>query len=187
MSSKHREEVINVKLADVLSARGLDADAETIHAKGRPDVLITVNGVKIAIEGRKASQTQSLQKDAKKRIESGISDISLSVEYPDSLYHVTSAKLSGVLDDHLFTGCIFHFSSQGIVENHFSEKTAEELGILIRNAFYLIVRDDVVRSQVSLVQEAIDRAVARAASSNLFFKSDIVRKKLKAALAIDTE
>ena len=186
-AAKHREEVINVKLADVLAEQGLDADAETIQSKGRPDVLIDVNGVKIAIEGRHANQRQSLLKDARGRIEKGISDISLSVEYEQSLYTVTSSKMTDALKNSTFSGAIFYFSSQGIVESHFSDQSVSELATMIWNAFHLIVRDDVVRDQVSAVQAAIDQAVMRASASNLFFKSDTVIARLKTALAISDD
>jgi len=181
---KHREEVINVKLADVLAEQGLDADAETIHSKGRPDVFINVNGVKIAVEGRHAKQKTSLLNDAKGRIEKGISDISVSVEYEDSLYTVTSSKMTQALKESTFSGAIFYYSSKGIVESHFSDQSSDDLATMIRSAFNLIVKDDVVRDQVALVQSAIDEAVDRASGSNLFFKSDAVIARLKTALAI---
>ena len=181
----HREEVINVKLADALSAKGLEADAETIQAKGRPDVLVSLNGIKLVIEGRHYKQGSTLRTDARLRIQKGIGEISLAVEYEDALYEGATATLQKRLENSRFRGSIFYFASSAIQEQSFSETSLEELSLLIRSAFQLIVQNDVVRQQVSAVERAIDEAVTLATTTNLFFKSKTVREKLKSALAID--
>lgn len=182
---RHREEVINVKLADALASLGLDADAETIHLKGRPDVLVSLNGIKLVIEGRHHKSKVALLLDARTRIEKGIGEISLAVEYGDDLYVVPSSKLLESINESVFTGCVCYFASSKIQEHHFSRKSISELAELIRNAFMLIVKNDVVRDQVALVEDAINLAVNRATGTNLFFKSKNVTERLKKALAID--
>ena len=183
--TRHREEIINVKLADGLAARGLDADAESIQAKGRPDVLVDLKGIKLVIEGRHQKERVSLQGDARARVRKGIGDIALAVEYDDELYTTNSTKLGEVLASSTFSGSIYYFSGSDINETAFSEKSLDELSDLLRSVFSLIVQDDVVREQVEAVEDAIDKVVAIAKSTNLFFRSDTVRKRLMAALAID--
>ena len=181
----HREEVINVKLADALSAKGLEADAETIQAKSRPDVLVSLNGIKLVIEGRHYKQGAALRADAKTRIQKGIGDISLAVEYSDPLYEGSTAALQKKLENTNFAGSIFYFAASAIQEKSFSDTSLEDLSSLIRSAFQLIVQNDVVRQQVAAVEKSIAEAVTLATTTNLFFKSKTVREKLKAALAID--
>jgi hypothetical protein len=181
----HREAVVNVHLADALSAKGLGAEAEVVAAKGRSDVLVSLSGVKLVIEGRHHGQSASLRADAKARIRKGIGEISLAVAYADVLYEEAAATLPRTLEAARFDGSIFYFASSSIQEKPFSDASLEALSALIRNAFALIVRDDAVRYQVAAVETAIDEAVRLAAAANLFFTSKQVRENLKAALAID--
>jgi hypothetical protein len=183
--TRHREEIINVKLADELAARGLEADAESIQAKCRPDVLVDLKGLKLVVEGRHQKERSSLHNDARERVSKGIGDISLAVEYNDSLYTTTSTKLGEVLQSSTFSGSIFFFSGSEIRDTPFFEKSLSELSDLIRSVFSLIVQDDVVRTQVDAVEEAISIAVNIAKTTNLFFRSEAVRKRLMAALAIN--
>jgi hypothetical protein len=163
----------------------LEADAETIQAKGRPDVLVSLNGIKLVVEGRHHKQGAALRVDAKTRIQKGIGEISLAVEYNDALYEGGTAALQKKIENTQFDGSIFYFASSSIQEKPFTDTSLEELSLLIRSAFLVIVQNDVVRQQVSAVEKAIEEAVVLATTTNLFFKSNTVREKLKAALAID--
>lgn len=51
---RHREETVNTQLAILLSRHGVTADAETILAQGRerPDVMLDLRGLRLAIQGR---------------------------------------------------------------------------------------------------------------------------------------
>jgi hypothetical protein len=64
-----REENLNVTLAELLTERGLKALGELIlrKRKGRqePDVLIELNGVRIAIEGKKPGMWVALVEQCK--------------------------------------------------------------------------------------------------------------------------
>lgn len=182
--TRHREEAINVKLADELAARGLDADAESIHFKGRPDVLIDLNGIKLVVEGRHAKSAKSLDADARERVKKGIGDICLSVLYPDALYTTKTTQLSKAIGETSFDGAVFYYGGADIQRTDFNDSSIDDLSELIRNVFGLIVQDDVVRSQVSKVEQVISEVVAIASHTNLFFKSATVRKRLKSALAI---
>ena len=183
--TRHREEVINVKFADELAARGLDADAETIEAKGRPDVLVDLSGIKLVIEGRNTKAKTALIEDAKKRIQKGIGEISLAIFYPEELYFSPSNKLGHEIGRTAFSGSVLFYRKGKIAQNAFSETSIDDLADVIRNVVGLIVRDDVVADQVEKVELAIENCVLIASSTNLFFKSATVREKLKSALAID--
>ena len=183
--TRHREEVINVKLADELAERGLDADAESIEAAGRPDVLIDISGIKLVIEGRHEKAKDALIADAENRIRKGIGDIALAVHYRDELYTSKSTKLSQVLAASSFSGAVLFHSGVIISRNVFHEVSLDNLADIIRNTVGLFVRQDVVSTQVEKVENAIEGAVLTASRTNLFFKSNVVRDKLKKALAIE--
>lgn len=183
--TRHREEVINVKLADELAERGLDADAESIEAAGRPDVLIDISGIKLVLEGRHEKSKDALLADAENRIRKGIGDIALAVHYRDELYTAKSTQLSQVLATSAFSGAVLFYSGVNISKNFFRDIALDDLADIVRNTVGLIVRQDVVSTQVEKVETAIEGAVLTASKTNLFFKSNVVRDKLKNALAIE--
>lgn len=84
-----REEALNVLLAELLAEKGLNALGEVILKKGRPDVLLDVNGVRIIIEAKKVGKRLDLQKNCIERLDNGMCDICVMVEY-------VSLKLSSI-------------------------------------------------------------------------------------------
>ena len=86
------EEVLNTRLADLLRACGLDAEPESKLGGGRRvDVMVTVNGHKVALEAKVGSP--SLRGEAAKdaaagRLEEGAAEAALAVCYPDTLSHM---------------------------------------------------------------------------------------------------
>lgn len=180
-----REEVINVKLADVLNARGLEAEGETIHAQGRPDVLVNLQGIKLVVEGRLENQKKTLFVDAKNRIEQGMCEISLAVCYPKGLYETPQKHLVAELEKTKFDGCLFYYAKSEIKSEEFSAKPIGDLADLIRNAVTLIVDNDVLRDQVRSVEKMMTEVVSKASATSLFFKSDALKARLAKALGIN--
>lgn len=76
-----REEALNVLLAELLAERGLKALGEVILKKGYPDVLLDVNGVRIIIEAKKSGKKEELRKNCETRLDKGMCDICVMVEY----------------------------------------------------------------------------------------------------------
>src|SRR5690606_20365405 len=111
---RYREEVINVKLADLLGSYGLVADPETVVRGGLPDVLINMGGIKVILEGRFGGRA-SLIRDAKARIEDGLADISMALFYSDNLREARDQhELERKLRAARFDGVLCHFQSQGV-------------------------------------------------------------------------
>jgi len=183
-----REETVNILLADVLAGRGLDANAETIVAaagKHLPDVLVSLDGIKLAIEGRFTTNSKVLYGDAKARIEKSVADLSMALVYEASLKRGSShEELRSKLETAEFVGAIYYVTQDGIDEQLFKVSGIDELVKTINTVFGMRVRNDIIRSQVVSVQEVLDRAVADALSDNLFFKSETVLVHLRAALGI---
>lgn len=101
-----REEVFNVFLAILLNERGIVSIAENIRrvssrTRRIPDITITEFwGVRVIIEGKifeSASIKNSLIRDAKKRINEGLSPICIAVLYPPELRTVHWEEIKDVL------------------------------------------------------------------------------------------
>ena len=87
MANRHREEVLNVLLAQNLYQYGVQADPETIHSKHRelPDVIFSYRGLRCVIEGKYADVSGArsiVEGQANSRIESGLAQIGIAVVYP---------------------------------------------------------------------------------------------------------
>ena len=83
------EEVLNTRLADLLRNCGLDAAPEVKLGGGkRVDVMVTVNGHKVALEAKVGSPSlrgEAAKDDAAGRLEEGAAEAALAVCYPDTL------------------------------------------------------------------------------------------------------
>jgi len=83
---KPREENLNVMLAELLAESGLSAIGEIVIRKvntGRrmPDVLLDINGIRVIIEGKYPGDRNILYEEACKRLDDGLCDIVMMVEY----------------------------------------------------------------------------------------------------------
>lgn len=182
---RYREEVINVQLANILASRGLEANAETIEAGGRPDVLVNLEGLKLVVEGRTEAARANLLRDAEKRVEHALADISMAVVYPEYLKTAASmAALTRKIEEARYDGAIFYLNSKGVASLSFHEATLDELIQTINSVFRLRVQNEVVRDQVSQLQGTIEDVVAQASATNLFFNSDVLVSRLKEALGV---
>ena len=81
MWEKVREENLNVMLAELLAESGLKAIGEVIIRRKMPDVLIDINGVRVIIEGKYLGKRGELYKKACERIDNGLCDVVMMVEY----------------------------------------------------------------------------------------------------------
>lgn len=183
---RFREEVINVELAHILASRGLEANAETISRGNLPDVLISLDGIRLIIEGRTSTASQSLLRDAERRVSSGLADLSMAIVYPPKLKEADShADLCANLEGLTYNGVIFFVAAEGIRTQTFEAETIDGLVRTINSVFGLRIQNDVVRRKVAEVQKTLDAVVNEALGENLFFKSSAVIDRLQSALGID--
>jgi hypothetical protein len=99
MPVRHREEVLNTVLAQLVVARGLNANPEAIKKKGaqKPDVLIVFRGLRCAIEGKIADVANARQvvlNDAQGRVDSGLAQIAIAIVYAEKLRRTALAQLT---------------------------------------------------------------------------------------------
>ncbi|MDR0672673.1 MAG: hypothetical protein LBF93_03220 [Zoogloeaceae bacterium] len=144
-TARHREEVVNTHLAILMARHGLDAEAETIQRSGeaRPDVLFTLGGLRVIIEGKFSGVPDAdniVTDDATRRVTSGICHIAVAVVYPEAL---RSVPMSGLLSALAVARLRYRiFSEAGQTE--WAKATPSELLAALRRVHGVLVRDDVV-------------------------------------------
>ena len=76
------ESLFNAQLAVLLRQQGLEAEAEVQQPGGRrPDVLVDMDGVRVALEGEIGNRQGALR-DAEARLRQGLADAAIAVCYP---------------------------------------------------------------------------------------------------------
>ena len=141
----HREESVNTALAMLLTRHGVIAQAESIHQSGkqRPDVMFTMGGVRVIIEGKYetvASAETVVLGDAQRRVASGICHIAVALVYADTLRITPTGDLEKVL-----TACPLRFvviSEAGQTE--WTQATPAGLLASLRRVHQSLLDDDLV-------------------------------------------
>lgn len=165
MSSGFREEVVNIKLAELLESRDIVSLPETVisdivEGKRMPDIMTAhFWGVRTVIEGR-IGQTDgtksSLKEDCNKRIEEGIAPLSIAVAYPNEINSASSLDeigdnlLAADLEINVFTEAGGQGWQQGDIDN---------LASLLRVAYEELVEENVVEASVESLDRSIDSFV----------------------------
>lgn len=116
---KHREEVFNIKLADVLQERGIDADPERIENNKKPDIIISIDGLRIILEGKfNIGSNETILKDqCKKRLEQGLSHIVMGVLYPSDLKNIEFTDIINAFENMKMTVYVFYDGENKTYEN----------------------------------------------------------------------
>lgn len=149
MLPRHREEVLNTILASRMAARGMDADPETILARGRvkPDVMIRLRGLRCAIEGKVADVADAeniVRRDARNRLDQGVAHLAVAVVYPRYLRITPVARLPHELDNAQFRFLVLTDGGDGPWHSGSIDAILNEL----RQAHDVVVRDDVLQQAV---------------------------------------
>lgn len=142
---RNREEAVNTQLAMLLARMGVTADAETIHLHGRhrPDVLLQLRGLRVAIEGKFEDQPSAeriVLADARKRVAAGIAHMAAAAIYPRS---VRATPTAGLLD-RLATATLRYRIISEAAESDWIEGTPAALMDSLRRAQESLTRDDIV-------------------------------------------
>lgn len=186
-----REEVVNTKLADVLSEFGLNALPEivdmTTGSKKYPDVSILVEGVKVIIEGRKETyQKVKLMEDARRRIEEDIADVSIALLYAKRVEELeTTEELIKFLKNCQYDGTVFYYDNGNIKEEEFSSIPIEELSQILHKVTTLIGSKEKLSEYVKEVKEEFVNTSKILASTNLFYSNEKLLEIIKDLLEIE--
>jgi hypothetical protein len=162
LSRPFREEVLNVKLAELLSRQKIISVPETIIAasQGRrlPDVIIADYwGVRVVLEG-KVSDTphaqELLDKMCKERVEEAIGSIAIAVIYPSEVRSASWQNLEVALSAAHFRIKVYTATTEG----DWSDSTFGDLSDILRRAYESLVAEDVVNKAVDMLGNSIEIA-----------------------------
>ena len=185
---RYREEVINIRLADILREMGFKTTGETISKGKLPDVMVYVNGVRINIEGRfeKSPQAGELEAKCKSRVEDGICDIATGILYPEELREAEddSNLIKKIKNTRYPQSFIISVSSKGAKEISFGAQGIEDIAQELTALYTIIFENDILKEQIKKVDNAIKETSELATASDLFFSSKVVIEKLKDVLGI---
>lgn len=174
-TSRVRQEVLNVYLAEHLQERDLVALPEQIQSSvGRsrqmPDVIVDFHGLRLAIEGEFAAvhAKKRASESALKRVEEGIAHIGMAVIYPVSLRSIRTRN--ELADAELEFAIVTETQSAKVQQlpliqvrekNHFNfvKGSLEDLVEALRQSYEQLIQDEVLQRAVALVGEGIDHFV----------------------------
>ncbi|WP_126447967.1 hypothetical protein [Sulfuricystis multivorans] len=153
---RHREETINTQLAIVLSKLGVNADAETIHRHGqqRPDVMFLLGGVRVVIEGKYEDvpdAENTVLRDARQRVQSGICHIAVALIYPKTLRAVRVGDLEAALSK----SRLRHLVISETGETDWAEGSPDEVLASLRRAHEAMTKDDIVAASAERLSQRI--------------------------------
>ena len=99
------EYVVNVKLAEVLSELGIDARAERIKGRRRPDIRCFYKGLIIGVEA--SYDRGDAERDAEARVEQGLVDIAIALHIKEKFRDVPEAELKEAIKKSRFAAKVF--------------------------------------------------------------------------------
>lgn len=161
---RHRQEVLNVLLAQHLRQEGLIAEPEVL-ARGAggermmPDVMVRFRGLRLAIEGEFGDGTDmeaALIAQVAERVESGLAHIAAGVLYPASLREESREETPEAL-----AGCDLRFAlvTEAQRPETFTEGSVHDLANALRRLHEGLGREEVLDEAVAILQAGIEQFV----------------------------
>lgn len=199
-TSRVRQEVLNVYLAELLQERNLVALPEQIQSpQGRsrqmPDVIVDFRGLRLAIEGEFAAARakERASESALERVEKGIAHIGMAIIYPLSLrgIHMRNELANTELEFAIITE-----TQQAKVQelpliqvrekNHFTfhKGGLDDLVEALHQSYTQLIQDEVLQRAITLVGDGIShfvRALATQSAVPERFASELDVKELSTA------
>lgn len=169
--SGFREEVVNVKVAELLEQRDVvslpeQVISDLVENNRMPDIM-TANllGVRVVIEGRiskSPSVRRSLAEDCEERVAEGIAPMAVAVAYPEEINQSTSLQ---DLEDNIREA---EFDMNVVTESGAGGWTSGDIGDIadyLRSGYGDLVEENVVKEAVDTIDESIDGFVHQLSST----------------------
>jgi hypothetical protein len=166
-----REENLNVMLAELLAERGLRALGEVVLRQGRrrpePDVLIELNGIRIVIEGRKPGTWSELTRLCEQRLDDGICDLCVMVEYvdvkPEGLVPTQLDIKNALLKGKFNIGFVSYIDRVGLGRwlgitpspERYENIGFDELLTYIMNAYSKVIQEDAIEPVIERINQVL--------------------------------
>lgn len=163
VGTRHRQEVLNVVLADLLNARGLVSSPETIHhdagdagRRHMPDVLVRFRGLRLMLEGELdqggGSEDRALA-SARRRVEAGLAHIGVGVVYPRDLEREPYRTLS----TRLATSTLRVAVVTEARDHAYVPVNVDGLAGILSRVFDELLQEDAVERAVAALDAGVDR------------------------------
>lgn len=154
---RHREESVNTQLAQLLARYGVAAESETIQASGkqRPDVLFALGGLRVILEGKFGDVPDAeavVQRDAQRRLDSGICHLAVAIVYPAALRTTSTTHLLTALE--IAPLQVRVLSETGATE--WTQATPADLLAILRRVQEQLSDDDIVAQAATALTERIE-------------------------------
>lgn len=202
------EPTLNVVLAGLLRRRELQALGEVVvhrKAKGigkKPDVLLTVNGVKVIIEGKFATSgvESILEKQCIDRIEDGLCEICIGVIYSKMQFislTLTMKEVEATLLKSKFQALVTYVAPAefeqlsldfiqsklppGLKKIGWYEVDINQLASLVRSSYTSVVSEDILGKAVESFASALQGAAEKLIASN---PPDVLAAKISKIMEI---
>ena len=178
------EPTLNVALAELLQKHELQSLGEAlIHRKPKdigkkPDVLITVNGIKVIVEGKfkKTGVQEELEKQCIERIEDGLCEICIGVIYGEMAAKTltpTMKEVKEILKNSTYQANIFNVAPvemqvsfeqlhaklpPGLAESGWHEVELDDLCSLVTASYTSVVSEDILGKAIASFADALQSA-----------------------------
>jgi hypothetical protein len=152
--TRHREEVVNVYLAECLRDMGVQAKGEQIEFRGgrraMPDVMFGYMGLRCMIEGKFADHSNARSEvfeNASNRVANGIAHIAIGVVYPASVRSVDAEQIKDALQSEQMDFCIC--TENDFLKPEWGSGSASEIMAALRRSHEELLKSDVVERSVA--------------------------------------
>ena len=150
--TRYRQEVLNVKLAELMQDRGIVSAPEQLIRSSQenrrmPDIIVKYSGLRLHVEGEVGDTSDAREKaraSARSRVEEGIAHIAIAVIYPAYLRNVDFPDINAELAGCTLNICVV--SEFG--ETPFIDIDVDHIESVLRYIFDQLVREDVVHAAV---------------------------------------
>lgn len=146
-----RQEVLNVKLAELLAQKGVVALPEQRLPEALPDVLVIFNGLRLIIEGEISDQVGAEQRawnKASERVQRDIAHIAVALLYPPHLRHEPKALERAILK---FAVCVPPIPEKP----NWLEGDLDALCNVLQTAYQQLTSEDEVQKAAQILREAV--------------------------------
>jgi hypothetical protein len=151
-----RQEVLNVKLAELLAQKGVVALPEQKLPEALPDVLVIFNGLRLIIEGEISDQVGAEQRawnKASERVQRDIAHIAVALLYPSHLRHEPFENLPKALEGATlkFAVCVPPIPEKP----NWLEGDLDALCNILQTAYQQLTSEDEVQKAAQILREAV--------------------------------
>jgi len=162
------EEVINVIISQALCELGINSRAERVRRRAKPDIICYHMGLRICIES--SYDARDAERDARKRIDEGLSDIAIALYIKHAFPDIPEEELRRLVKNSRYDVKIFtsydtpnllryiseRFSTARPAGDWIIDVSLPELKMMIDHAIDFLTREDEIMETISRVERYVN-------------------------------